>query len=211
MAGPFDPSREIRNRPDPTRPVRFRTPPDPIQLDPRGFETLLIRSARRIVTREKLLKKTRLLFPPSTYTIHFFFEKSLSHAKRGAYIVHACDPGGLTVVSFLQPTSAIRLRSFYAPNGRDDYQIYLFRPSIDSTQSSLAHSDIQRGYTTSEYSLLGGGGRGCSYSALSEGSPAPTRFVILRSMPQHRRANPFTAANWLHSNSKHYFPHGYFF
>ena len=38
---------------DPTRPVTFRTPPDPTRPDPRHFETLLTRPAGRVMTREK--------------------------------------------------------------------------------------------------------------------------------------------------------------
>ena len=40
-------------RPDPTRPVRFRTPSDPIRLDPQVLETLLTRPEGRIMTRQK--------------------------------------------------------------------------------------------------------------------------------------------------------------
>ena len=40
-------------RPYPTRPAKFRTPPDPTRLDPRGFEKHLSRTAGRILIREK--------------------------------------------------------------------------------------------------------------------------------------------------------------
>ena len=40
-------------RPDSTRPVRFRTPPDPTRLDPLLFENLLTRPVVRAITPEK--------------------------------------------------------------------------------------------------------------------------------------------------------------
>ena len=51
--GPGQPSRVGAGQGGPTRPVRFRTPPEPTRFDPRDFHTFRTRPVTGVVIHDK--------------------------------------------------------------------------------------------------------------------------------------------------------------